>query len=233
MFFANGKMKMIDRDGGALRIVTDAPNGRGGTWNLDGTIVFAPSTAGALRRISSPGGPTTPATRLSPGENSHRWPEFLPDGRHFLFMSTQGAKGTQGLFVGSLAGDDPIRVLEDEVPATFVAPGTLLLVRKGGIEALRFDPLRATVSGDGVQVAEAVGWDASMTRGAVSASSRGVLAYRADLPSRGASPGTIAQVSNAALSDPSTRMHRRTLNSRPTATARPSLGWSDRISISG
>ncbi len=181
VFFANGKMKMIDSDGGAVRIVTDAPNGRGGTWNLDGTIVFAPSTAGILMRISSSGGAATPVTRLSPGQNSHRWPEFLPDGRHFLFVSTQGAKGTQGLFVGSLDGGDPIRLLEDEVPATYVAPGMLLLVRKGGIDALRFDPVRATVTGDGVQVAEAVGWDGSMARGAVSASSRGVLAYRSGL----------------------------------------------------
>jgi len=180
-FFAGGKLKVIDLDGGSPRVLADAPNGRGGSWNRDGTILFAPSTAGGILRVASTGGAPTAVTRLATGQSSHRWPEFLPDGRRFLFHANQGAKGANGLFLASLDGGDVRRVLDDDVPTTFVAPGTLLMARKDAVVAAPFDTARGIVGSDVVRITDAVGWDATWSKAAMSASAAGVLAYRTGL----------------------------------------------------
>ena len=87
-FFADGKLKTIEVAGGPAQVLCDAPDGRGGSWNSEGTIVFPPIFNGPLYRISTAGGTPAPVTELDPSqqEDSHRWPQFLPDGRHFLFL---------------------------------------------------------------------------------------------------------------------------------------------------
>ena len=77
-FFADGKLKRLNFDGSLPHIITDAPTGRGGTWSQDGVILFSPTTASTLMRVPANGGTPVPVTRLMPGENSHRWPQFLP-----------------------------------------------------------------------------------------------------------------------------------------------------------
>jgi len=183
-FFAGGKLKIVDVPGGSPRVLADAPSGRGGTWNRDGVVVFAPSTAAVLMRVPATGGTPAAVTRFATGQNSHRWPQFLPDGRRFLFEAAQGQKGAQGVFVGSLDGGEPTRVLDDETAVTYVPPGTLLVLRRGALVALSFDPARAAVIGDAMPVTQSVGWDATMVRGALAASSTGVLAYRTGLAVR-------------------------------------------------
>jgi hypothetical protein len=91
-FFAAGKLKKVQIAGGPPIVLCDAPDGRGGSWNRDNVILFTPSTNGGLLRVSSAGGVPTGATTLDPatGETSHRWPSFLPDGRHFLYTSSTG-----------------------------------------------------------------------------------------------------------------------------------------------
>jgi eukaryotic-like serine/threonine-protein kinase len=211
-FFADGKLRTIDVESGLLHVVAEAPNGRGGTWNRDGTIVFAPTTASGLERIPASGGTSVPVTRLAPGEASHRWPEFLPDGRRFLFRSAQGAKGTSGLFIGSLDGRDQVRVMDGEVPTTFVAPDTLLLERKDAVVAVHIDVDRGVITGgNGVRVADPVGFDATWNRAALTASSAGIIAYRHDLavPRRlvwidrsGVERGTVGSVDESAPANP-------------------------------
>ena len=87
-FFANGKLKKIDADGGPPVSVCDAPTGRGGTWNAQGDILFAPTETDSLHRVSAAGGRSTPVTTVdkTAQEDTHRWPFFLPDGRHFLYL---------------------------------------------------------------------------------------------------------------------------------------------------
>jgi Tol biopolymer transport system component/tRNA A-37 threonylcarbamoyl transferase component Bud32 len=211
-FFAGGKLKTVDVDGGPIRVVADAANGRGGAWNRDGTIVFAPTTASALVRVPATGGVAAAVTRFRPGEASHRWPEFLPDGRRFFFHSIQGAKGTSGLFIGSIDGADPIRVLEGETPTTFVAPDTLLLERKDGVFAVHIDVDRGVVSsGNAGTVADPVGFDATWNRAALSASATGIIAYRTTLavPRRlvwidrsGVERGTLGPIDESAPANP-------------------------------
>ena len=122
-FFAEGKLKRLDLDGGLPQSIADAPIGRGGTWSRDGVILFAPTTASPLMRVSATGGIAGPATVFAEGQNSHRWPHFLPDGRRFLFLATQGQIGAQGIFLGTLESSTITRVLEDDSSPVYASPG--------------------------------------------------------------------------------------------------------------
>jgi hypothetical protein len=98
-FFAEGKLKTVDIAGGAVEILCQAPVGNGGTWSRDGTIVFAPTIAGPLYRVSANGGVPAPVTRLARQRSgqAHRWPFFLPDGKHFLYdVDWSAPEGKQG-----------------------------------------------------------------------------------------------------------------------------------------
>jgi eukaryotic-like serine/threonine-protein kinase len=183
-FFADGKVKRVDLAGGAPQSLADAPYPRGGTWNADGVIVYAPSVADPLMRVAATGGTAAPVTRLVPGEGSHRWPQFLPDGRRFLFLMATGQSQTQGVYVASLDGDEPKRVMPAETAAAYAAPGYLLLVSQGVLTAHAFDAGRTTVMGEPIPVAQDVGADDGAFHSAFSVSAAGVLAHRTGASAR-------------------------------------------------
>jgi len=84
-FFTRTDVRRIDLSGGQAVVLGRAFDSRGGTWNRDGTIVFGPNSVGPPYQVSVAGGLSVPLTTLSPGESSHRWPRFLPDGHTLLF----------------------------------------------------------------------------------------------------------------------------------------------------
>jgi Tol biopolymer transport system component len=178
-FFADGKLKRIDLTGGVVQVLADAPSARGGTWNPDGVIVFAPTTTDPLLRMAATGGTVAPVTRLAAGQGSHRWPQFLPDGRRFLFLMALGQPQTHGIYVGSLDGGEPTRVMPAETAAAYAAPGYLLLVSQGLLAAYPFDVARATVAGEPMPVAQGVGTNDGAIHSAFTVSAAGVLAHRA------------------------------------------------------
>ena len=102
-FFADGKLKRIAASGGLVQILADASEGRGGTWNANGTLLFAPASNGPILRIGPGGEQPLPVTKPGPGV-SHRWPQFLGDGEHFLYLErVAGPDGQQRtLHVASL-----------------------------------------------------------------------------------------------------------------------------------
>src|SRR5262249_5382882 len=121
-FFAEGKLKTVDIAGGGVEVLCEAPVGRGGTWNRDGTIVFAPSVIGGLYRVPAGGGVPTPVTRTGRqgGGQDHRWPFFLPDGKHFLYFVDWSApedRQDNGIYVGSLDSGKP-RLISSELSGT-------------------------------------------------------------------------------------------------------------------
>ncbi len=181
-FFADSKLKRLDLSGGTPLSLADAPSGRGGTWNSDGVIVFTSTSASELVRVPATGGTPTPVTHLVAGQSSHRWPQFLPDGRHILFLAGYpgGAQETPagGVYVASLDGGEPTRVVASTTAAFFASPGYLLRVSQGVLVAQRFDAERATVSGDPTPVAQAVGQTDGNGLSAFSVSSAGILAHR-------------------------------------------------------
>jgi Tol biopolymer transport system component len=87
VFFANQKLKTISLRGGTSVTVADAPSSRGGSWSRNGTILFTSGATGPLNRVASTGGALAPATQLLPQQSGHRFPWFLPDGKHFLYMA--------------------------------------------------------------------------------------------------------------------------------------------------
>ena len=138
-FFAEGKLKRIGATGQNLETVCDAPNGRGGTWNRDGVIVFTPNAVGGLSKVSASGGTPAPVTQASASIN-HRFPHFLPDGRHFLFTLAYGKSGEDGIYFGSL--DSPEIKLVSAGPSSnpAYASGYLLFVRESKLWRNRSTP---------------------------------------------------------------------------------------------
>src|SRR5262245_3019660 len=101
-FFADGKLKRLDIVGGAPQVLADTGAARGGAWSRDGIILFAPLTTGPLLKVPAMGGDPAAVTRLETGQVGHRFPQFLPDGRHFIYFGRGGP--VQGVYVSSLDG---------------------------------------------------------------------------------------------------------------------------------
>jgi len=152
-FFAGGKLKKIQVSGGPPIVLCDVQGGRGGTWSRDNTIVFAPTNNGTLQRVVSAGGAPVPATTLDKGETAHRWPWFLPDGRHFLYLASGGggASGTGVLRVGSLDSSETTS-LGPAASNGMYGSGHLVFVRGSTLMAEPFDPVRREVTGEAFPV---------------------------------------------------------------------------------
>ena len=121
-FFADGKLKRIDISGGSAQVVANAPYGRGGAWNPDGAILFAPTPGTPIFRILATGGEPTAVTRVeSPQQVGHGFPRFLPDGRHFLYSVTGSPEG-RGIHIGEFGGSET-KLLVDADVAAYAAPG--------------------------------------------------------------------------------------------------------------
>ena len=179
-FFAQGKLKKIDTSGGPALNVASIQNNLGATWNRDNVIIVAPVNRTVLHTVSAAGGTPEPITTLNADrrENSHRWPHFLPDGRHFLFTARSDVKENNMIYVGSLDSHDVKPLIAAQSRAGFVAPGYVLFVRDGTIMAQRFDVRTLTVSGDAVAVAAHVDHNTPSSEASFSASADGsVLAY--------------------------------------------------------
>ncbi len=157
-FFASGKLKKLELGGGPVQTLCDAPSGRGGTWNREGVILFTPSgrLGEVVNRISAGGGTLTPVTTLDLArkETSHRWPEFLPDGKHFLFMAftVAGQTGTDAIFVGSLDSKEIKKLTDTTSNASYVAPGYLVFARDRTLFAQKFNVGKLEMEGEPVPI---------------------------------------------------------------------------------
>jgi Tol biopolymer transport system component len=159
-FFAHDRQLLeVPAAGGEPRSICDVRNARGGSWSRDGVILFAPLSYGPIERIPASGGDASIV--LSPdssrGETGLRFPQFLPDGRHFLYSSLPSdSAGNCGICVGSLDGHVHRQLFRAESGATYAAPGWLLYTRRGLLMARRFDPGSLQLRGDPVALGEPV-----------------------------------------------------------------------------
>ncbi len=185
-FFASGKLKKIEVSGGPSQTICDAPIGRGGSWNPDGVILFAPRNRSVIHRVPASGGSPTPLTRFEAQEGSHRWPYFLPDGRHFLFMVLGGARPRAQIVVGSLDSQERKALLEPDSNVVYVAPGYLLFLREANLLAQPFEASRLQLGGEPFLVSDRVSYTGAVVYGDFSASREGVVVYKNGtlLPSR-------------------------------------------------
>jgi Tol biopolymer transport system component len=152
-FFAQGRLKKVDVfSGTSAQVLCDAPHGRGGAWNRDGVILFSPEVFTGLQRVSSAGGAPIEVTKPDPSrfESSHRWPEFLPDQRHFLYTAANfsGRFEKNMIYVGALESDEKRPIVSASSNAAYADPGYLLYWRDNALVAQRFDSRSYTVSGE-------------------------------------------------------------------------------------
>ncbi len=179
-FFADGKAKTIDLDGGAAQVVADAPFGRGGAWGPGGVILFSPLTQSALVRVSATGGTPVPVTKIDTAQHtSHRWPFFLPDGKHFLYLAINHdpSKGANdAVYYASLDGRENREVLRSQSNVVY-ASGYLLFARGDQLMGQPFNPDTGTLSGEPQSVAKGVANDISTWHMDASASADGLLVF--------------------------------------------------------
>src|SRR6266568_3217942 len=181
-FFVDGKLKRIDIDGGSAQVLANAPLGRGGAWESKGTILFSPNPGSPILQVSATGGEPAVVTRVeAPQQVGHGFPQFLPDGRHFLYSVTGNAEA-RGVYTGQLGGSETKRLLDADA-AVYTPSGQLLFVRQGTLFAQDFDPIRLELSGNPFPVAEQVLVQALSA--AHSASGARPIVYRTDTMGRG------------------------------------------------
>jgi Tol biopolymer transport system component len=182
-FFSDGRLRKLDIASGAVQTVCDAPQGRGGTWGSDGTIVFAPDLVTGLSKVSSAGGAPIPMSSpdRAKGETSDRFPQFLPDGRHFLFYARTSGTEKEWIYLASLDSKERRPFLQAASSVVYSPDGYLLFVREGTLLAQRFDASRLRLSGEPVPVAESMNYLGSTVPdgyAAYSAAKGGFLTYR-------------------------------------------------------
>jgi serine/threonine protein kinase len=180
-FFAEGKLKKLDIAGGPVQTICDAPSGRGGTWNKDGVIIFTPSgqLADGLYRVSASGGTATRITvpDASRGEDSHRWPMFLPDQKHFLYLAANVSGKTEpdAIYVGALNSNEKKFVIRATANAVYVAPGYLFFYRDKTLFAQRFDAAKVELSGEAMPTVTDLAYLPRIVHAAYAVSDSGLL----------------------------------------------------------
>ena len=179
-FTTGGKLARVSVADGTLQIICDAADGRGGAWGSKDIIVFSPASGGALFQVSAAGGPVTQVTELdaASGEEAHRWPQFLPDGEHFLYVSLPVRDGQFGTYIGSLSSVERQPTVKAAGGTIYAEPGHLLFERDQTLVAQPFDAATRQLSGTPMPIGEPPGQNGGWTGSpSVSASSNGVLLH--------------------------------------------------------
>ena len=188
-FFARGKLQRIAVSGGPATTVCDAPFGASGSWGQGGTIVYC-EWAGAnpgLRRVEAVGGSPVALTFGAPDiVPAPSWPEFLPDGRHILFLDGsfkgESLPENRHAWIADLETGHARKLLQADCRVSY-SSGHLLVIRRGAIVAVPFSAAAGVVTGEPVKLVEAM-WAFGPTGGAEYAAAAGspVLAYRERRP---------------------------------------------------
>jgi len=186
-FFAHGQLKTVSLLGEPPRTLSAVqPATASATWNQDGVILF--SHQNAIFRVSSNGGVPGRITSVDPnrGETAHILPQFLPDGRHFIYLAKGAATSSRNSWIvsESIDGSERRELIRTSSQAVYAEPGYLFFLEDGALLAQPFDAARLQLKGAALRVAEAdhIGFNPMTPRGMFSVSSGGTLAYRPSSP---------------------------------------------------
>ena len=178
-FVLDGKLRRVSLAGGSVETISDAPGfqTRGGSWNAEGVIVF--SMDGAIHRVAATGGVPAKIALQAADSLQWEWPWFLPDGLHFLVLARGGNEQSAGVYVASLDGGSPVRVMAGGARVSFVPPDQLLFVRDDALYAQSLDVKRFKLAGDPVRIIDDVGVNPSNASAGFGVSGTGALVKRA------------------------------------------------------
>ena len=190
-FFASGKLKKVSVTGGAAVNLCDAPNGRGGAWTDDDTIIFTPNGAANMKflRVPSSGGTPADFGKLGEGATTQRWPQVLPGGKHVLYTESAATGSWDGanVVVAPLSGGPPKIVVRGGYYGRYVTSGHLVYMQQGTLFATPFDLGRLETRGQAVPALEGIAANSSTGSAQVAFSPDGTLVYV---------PGTAQTVMN-------------------------------------
>jgi Tol biopolymer transport system component len=167
-FYADGKLKKVNPRGGPPQTIAELSGFQDAAWGSHGDIIYRPDNRAPLFRIRDSGGSPQPLTTLNASltENSHRFPEFLPDGRRFLFTSRCGERANNALYLGSLDSPDVTRLMPAQSAVSYITPradaGAALLIyyRDGALVAQPFDLDEQKPTGEPAVIVDRVGYNA-------------------------------------------------------------------------
>jgi Tol biopolymer transport system component len=182
-FAAGYALKRVPSAGGQVQVITRTSGlGVSASWAADGTVVYGPSDTSPLHRVPAEGGTPTVITTLQGNDWSHRYPWLLPDGRRFLFTAVQYTMAAEasasGVYLGSLDGAVPTRILGDLSNAVYASPGYILFSRAGVLTAAPFDLPSGRVVGEAFTLGEPVAFDGATNLAGLSAAADGTVAVR-------------------------------------------------------
>ena len=183
-FFAQGKLRKVPVAGGSSEVICTAIDSRGGTWSREGVIVFAPQAMGPLARVSADGGEPVEVVKpdATRGETGLRFPYFLPDSVHFLYVSLPRKQSGFDVHIGALDSKESKRVVSVLSAPIYAEPGCLLFTLGDRLVAQRFDLSTLQTVGKAVPLADAPPGSTFDAGVALSASANGVLAHAASTP---------------------------------------------------
>ena len=181
-FFANGKLQKIPVTGGTPQVLAGVLAARGGSWGSRDVILYAPDAGSPIWRVNADGSGAAQVTTLSDKQdNTHRWPVFLPDGDHFLFMD--GNFGNlkddtfSGIYISSLSRKDKKLVVLCRSGFGYSAGHLFYADEQQKLVRVAFDPSKGTVSGSASVVANTLGFQPSTFWAAVTVANNGTLVY--------------------------------------------------------
>ena len=179
-FFSDRQLKRVSLDNGRVVPLCDVHLGRGGSWSNQGIIIFTPDTLGSLYQVPAAGGTPAAVTQVDLSRHdNHRWPYFLPDGQHFLYIAASHddiSHAHDGVYVGSLDGKTSKLLVNTHSNAAY-ADGYLLYLNESSLMAQPFDLSRLQLTGEASIVQEGVEEAFGFWLGVFSASQNGVLAF--------------------------------------------------------
>ena len=177
-FMAAGKLKRIDVSGGHAQTICDSATGADGSWGAGGVIVFDGAGIDPIWSVPASGG--VPKAEVAPdaakGVVTVGWPQFLPDGVHFLYSAEGRKYGERILSVRSLATGETKALFRLTSRAAYARPGHLVFVRGRTLVARRFD--EKTLEAEGEEMPLDEGLEARLTGYADFSLAADVLVYR-------------------------------------------------------
>ncbi len=189
-FFADGKLKKVAASGGVPQVLAIATSGRGGSWSRRGVIVFSPQASGWLWKVNADGSNAVSLTdKIFDARQivSHRWPVFLPDGEHFLYIAVSFTNNldnsARGIYVGSLSGEAKRLISAAQSNPGYANGYLFYLDDKKSLRASQVDASKGTVSGESQVVTDQIGYQPSIFWGAFSVAENGTTVYNTNVGS--------------------------------------------------